>query len=115
MRIRSTGYDDQDAEALAACGAHQQRLPMSTIVIADQARIPVMKDLASFRRWATSPRLPERGWFSYLAGQIWVDLSMEQLSHNFIKMAVGTHLTVLARRERLGFDLGDRVLLTNAR
>lgn len=61
-----------------------QPSPVSAIVIGDKTRIPSwVKDLESFRRWARSDEYPEHGWFSFLHGVFWVDLSMEQLfTHN---------------------------------
>ena len=53
---------------------------MSAIVIAEKVRIHAwVVDLESFRRWARSDEFPRRGWFSYLHGELWVDLSMEQV------------------------------------
>ncbi|HUG89872.1 MAG TPA: hypothetical protein VML55_03500, partial [Planctomycetaceae bacterium] len=54
------------------------------VVIEDRVTVPSwVHDLESFRRWAKSDELPERGRFSFLDGEIWVDLSREQLfTHN---------------------------------
>src|SRR2546430_12778684 len=67
---------------------------MCAIVIAnrtpdDTIRIPAwVGDFASFRRWARSEDFPEKDQFSYLDGEVWVDLSMEQLfTHNQVKAA----------------------------
>jgi hypothetical protein len=47
---------------------------MSTIVIADQVRIPSwVSDQESFRRWSRSDDYPEKGWVSFRDGEIWVD------------------------------------------
>jgi Uma2 family endonuclease len=87
---------------------------MSAIVIGEQVRIPAwVVDLDSFRRWARSEEYPERGWFSHLNGELWVDLSMDRLAHNQIKGAIGTGLTLIVKENRLGFYLGDRMLLTH--
>jgi len=62
---------------------------MVPILLEESVRIPAdIVDLESFRRWARSEQFPEYGWFSYLHGEIWVDLSMEQLfTHNQVKIA----------------------------
>lgn len=88
---------------------------MTAIVIDEnvQVRIPAIGSLGAFRRWARSPQFPERGWFSYLDGELRVDLSMEQLVHNLIKLCFSTDLTMLARQQKTGTYLGDRMLLTN--
>jgi Uma2 family endonuclease len=88
---------------------------MSTIVIADQVRIPCwVNDLESFRRWSQSRDYPERGWVSFLNGEIWVDMSMEQLfTHNQVKTEFTVVLGELVKREEMGYYFSDRVLLSN--
>ena len=88
---------------------------MSTIVIADQVRIPAwIADLDSFRRWARSGEYPERGWVSYLDGEIWADTNMEQLfTHNRVKTKYTVVLDEVVEENELGYFFSDRVLLTN--
>jgi Uma2 family endonuclease len=86
---------------------------MGSIVFPEQVRIPVITDLSAFRRWARSDSFPEHGWFSHLEGDLWVDLSMEELVHNLIKSCICTYVTLLVNNEELGPYLGDRMLLTN--
>lgn len=88
---------------------------MSTVVIADQVRIPSwVNDLESFRRWSQSRHYPERGWVSFLNGEIWVDMSMEQLfTHNQVKTEFTVVLGSLMKGEELGYYFSDRVLLSN--
>jgi Uma2 family endonuclease len=88
---------------------------MSTVVVADQVRIPSwVNDLESFRRWSRSPDYPERGWVSFLDGEIWVDTNMEQLfSHNRIKTCLTVVLAGLAESEQIGYYFSDRVSLNN--
>jgi Uma2 family endonuclease len=77
-------------------------------------RIPVwVCDLESFRRWARSDAFPERGRISYLNGELWVDLSMERLSHNQAKGIFAIVLGGLILADRLGRYLHDRMRLTN--
>lgn len=88
---------------------------MGTINIADQVRIPSwVNDLESFRRWSRSRDYPERGWVSFLNGEIWVDMSMEQLfTHNQVKTEFTVVLGGLMRGEELGYYFSDGVLLSN--
>jgi Uma2 family endonuclease len=88
---------------------------MSTVVVADQVRIPSwVNDLESFRRWARSDDYPERGWVSFLDGEIWVDTHMEQLfSHNRVKTCFTITLGGLVETEELGYFFSDRALLSN--
>src|SRR5437868_4478342 len=88
---------------------------VSAIIISDSVRIPKsITDLASFRRWAYSDSFPEQGRISYLKGEIWVDLSMEQLfSHNQVKAQYGMVLGGLAASGGRGYYFPDGALLSN--
>lgn len=88
---------------------------MSTIVIADQIRIPSwVNDLESFRRWSRTDDYPERGWVSFLDGEIWVDMDMEQLfTHNQVKTEFTIVLGGRTKDEELGYFFSDRALLSN--
>lgn len=88
---------------------------MSTIVIADQMRIPSwVNDLESFRRWSRTDDYPERGWVSFLDGEIWVDMDMEQLFfHNQVKTEFTIVLGRLIKSEELGYYFSDRAPLIN--
>jgi hypothetical protein len=75
---------------------------------------PGIKDLESFRRWAKSDDFPERGRFSYIAGTLWVDLSMEQLyTHNQVKGEVSAVLMPLVRSTDQGRYLPDGAFLSH--
>jgi Uma2 family endonuclease len=75
--------------------------------------IPTITDLDAFRRWAFSPEFPQHGWFAYLDGRLWVDLSMEKAVPNLIKSCFCAYLTILVNDNELGMYFGDRMLLTN--
>jgi Uma2 family endonuclease len=87
----------------------------SSVIIEDKACIPAwVDDLESFRRWAHSDDFPERGWFSYLNGEIWADLSMEELfTHNQVKMEYTAVLGSLVKAAQSGYLICDRMLLSN--
>ncbi len=88
---------------------------MSIIVVADQVRIPSwVNDLESFRRWRQSDDYPERGWVSFLDGEIWVDTNREPLfTHNQVKTQFTIVLGELMEREELGYYFSDRAALSN--
>jgi Uma2 family endonuclease len=70
--------------------------------------------LAAFRRWVLSGATPERGWFSYLAGTVYVELTMEQaFTHNQVKAEHSDVLRPIVKRERLGYYFVDNMLLSN--
>jgi Uma2 family endonuclease len=87
---------------------------MSVAVSPAEVRIPAwVVDLDSFRRWAKSDAFPTQGWFSYLGGGLWVDLSMERLAQNKIKGAIAAVLEVLVKVANQGQMLSDRMRLTH--
>jgi hypothetical protein len=46
----------------------------------DQIRVPAwVEDLASFRRWAASPDVPEKARISYRQGEVCLDIAAFQL------------------------------------
>jgi len=87
----------------------------SNIIIEDRACIPAwVDDLESFRCWARSDEFPERGWFSYLNGEIWMDWSMEELfTHNQVKTEFTAVVGTLVTTVQIGYFVCDRMLLSN--
>jgi len=83
------------------------------LLLTDAIRIPgkATQSLRAFRRWTTSGQYPERGDCFYLAGDIWMDNSMETLLHNQIKNQIAAVLTLLIGR--LGIYCADRMRLVN--
>src|SRR5260370_32445596 len=100
-------------ESAPADGKHTRR---SNIIIEERICIPAwVDDLESFRRWARSDEFPERGWFSYLNGEIWVDLSMEELfSHNQVKMEFTAGMGGLIRTDEDGYFLFYSLVLMHS-
>ena len=88
---------------------------MVPVIIDESVRIPPdIADLDSFRKWARSNSFPERGLFSYLGGELWVDLSLEQLfSHNQVKARFTARLAELVERESSGYYFSPRSRLSN--
>src|SRR5437763_15275956 len=71
-------------------------------------------DLESFRRWCDDDAVPEKGRIAFLKGDVWVDMSMEQLfDHNQVKSEINTELHLLVKTNRLGRYFPDGAFLSN--
>lgn len=86
-------------------------------VVNDPAQITLPEwvlDLQSFRRWTDMDVFPEEGRVCYLAGEVWVDMSKEQI---FTHVAVKTEFTIalggLVKSRDLGLFLTDGAYLSN--
>lgn len=88
---------------------------MATLVLEDEVRIPErLTGLRAFRRWVRSPEFPTRGRFAFLAGEVWVEMSPEEMFwHNQVKGEIGRVLAGLALAPGLGRYFHDRVLVSN--
>jgi hypothetical protein len=101
---------------LTGAGAPDKEGGMTTFVIeSEQVSVPGwVKDLASFRRWADSDDFPETGRICWLDGEVWVDMSKEQIfTHVLVKTEVTTVLGGLVKAAELGLFLGDGALLSS--
>lgn len=91
---------------------------MTVFVAQDEAQaveIPAwVRDLSSFRRWATSEDYPRRGQYAWLGGHLWADPSMERERHNQVKAAISYVLGPLALQEGIGRFYVDGMGLANA-
>jgi Uma2 family endonuclease len=81
----------------------------------DRVRLPGwVVDLESFRRWSDDADFPETGQVSFLKGEVWIDMSKEQLfSHNDVKTEIASVLRQLVKAQRSGRYLGDGAFLSN--
>lgn len=80
----------------------------------DSVQVPTEISFDRFRRWVHSPEYPERGRFSYLAGEVLIDMSPENLqSHNRAKTDLGGDMRTWISRLDLGELLTDGALLIN--
>jgi Uma2 family endonuclease len=88
---------------------------MVPIRLEETIRIPGNIDnLEAFRTWARSNAFPDHGWFSYLAGEIWADTSMEQFfTHNQVKTTIVVVVGGLVMVDKRGYFFSDRMLLSN--
>ena len=89
---------------------------ISVHLYSDSIHIPIwVSDLESFRRWMLSDESPEQTPVFFLAGEVWIDMSKQQLfSHVRLKQRFFEVLGPLARKQRLGDFFPDGLLLTNA-
>lgn len=70
--------------------------------------------LDGFREWAVSEEFPDRGRFTFVAGELIIDMSPEYLeSHNFLKTEITSAINLLTRNRGLGRVFGDRCLFSN--
>jgi Uma2 family endonuclease len=81
----------------------------------DKVTIPAwVTDLASFRRWAETDDFPEEGRICWLDGEVWADMSREQIfTHVRLKTRLSAVLDALATEGDMGLFLGDGAMLVN--
>lgn len=71
-------------------------------------------DLESFRRWTDDDAFPETGQVSFLKGDMWLEMSKEQLfEHNQAKSEINSGLHVFVKAKRLGRFYMDGAFLSN--
>ena len=87
----------------------------STFLTTEDVRIPVgFPSQEAFRKWARSNDYPSHGWYSYLAGDLHVDPSMEEaFTHNLVKGEYAIALGGIAKASKRGYYFHDRMLLSN--
>jgi Uma2 family endonuclease len=90
---------------------------MSTTVVAEGEFVQIpdwVGNLESFRRWAHSDEFPETGRICYLDGEVWVDMSKEQLfTHNQVKGEFAIVLGGFVKARRIGRYIPDGMLVSN--
>lgn len=70
--------------------------------------------LEGFRNWAKSDEFPERGRFSFIAGEVVADMSPENFDiHSSLKAAISASIYFLIEQENLGLFFPDGYLLSN--
>ena len=86
-------------------------------VITDDVTVHIpdwVVDLASFGRWAESDEFPEEGRVSFIDGDVWVDMSLEQVfSHVKVKTLFTRVVGNIVADAELGECLGDGVRVVN--
>jgi Uma2 family endonuclease len=89
---------------------------MATIIFeTGQVTIPEwVNDLESFRRWNETDDFPADGSIWWLRGEVWADMSAEQLfTHNLVKTRFFIVLGNLVDEGELGLFFSDGILLSN--
>ena len=90
---------------------------MCSVVIRDARNVTIpewVKNLESFSRWVETEEFPEEGRIEYLAGEIWIDMSEEQLfSHNQVKLEFTIVVGGMVKSDRLGRFFPDGVRLNH--
>src|SRR5262245_23535752 len=83
--------------------------------LVDHVKIPLwVSDLNSFRRWAESDEFPQEGRIEFIKGQVWVDMSKEQLfTHVAVKTEITRVLANLVKTTRVGLFFVDGAFLSN--
>lgn len=88
---------------------------MATVVVeSESVKIPAwVENLDAFRQWARSDDFPEHGRICFFHGEVWVDMSKEQLfTHNQVKTEITAVLHPLAKSASSRY-FSDGCLLTN--
>ena len=89
-----------------------------TVSIAENAPVTVparaTASLASFRAWAGDNEFPEKTRVDYYRGEVWVDMSQEQIfTHGLVKTEIAAVLRPLTKENGLGRYWCNGVLVTN--
>ena len=81
----------------------------------DHVKIPLwVIDLDSFRAWVDRDDFPEKGRIDYIKGEVWVDMSKEQIfTHAAVKNEFNIVVGSMVKHGRLGLYLPAGVLLSN--
>jgi Uma2 family endonuclease len=84
-------------------------------IVGEAVNIPcTVVDLTTFNEWASSEQYPKSVRVSYLNGDIWVDVEMEQLfTHNRVKTRITRVLDLLTVELEFGYLFSDGVRLSN--
>jgi hypothetical protein len=86
-------------------------------IITDLSEVSIpgwVNTLETFRRWTDQPDFPQTGKTWWLRGEVWVDMSKEQIfSHILVKTEFTIVVGGLVKIERRGLYLTDGLLLSN--
>ena len=80
----------------------------TAVIFEDQLRIPAIATLSDFRRWALSDSFPDRGRIDFVAGEIEVDMSPENLFfHGTLKSRICATLVEIVQEQELCYLFSD--------
>jgi Uma2 family endonuclease len=78
-------------------------------------RVPdQLRDLKSFRRWAKSKEFPQQGQYSFLNGDLWIEITRGQEVHHQVKTQVTSALSALIQELGTGSFYTYGMALVNA-
>jgi Uma2 family endonuclease len=85
------------------------------VIIEESLRIPAdALTFEGFRSWAQSPEFPDTGRIDYLAGDVEIDMSPEDLhTHGIVKVAITAGLHALVAERELGEIFSDSTRVTS--
>lgn len=73
-----------------------------------------VSELESFRRWCDDDEFPEHGRIAFLKGEVWIDLSKEQMfTHDEPKCEINTVLRTRVKARRMGRYFTDGAFLSS--
>jgi Uma2 family endonuclease len=100
---------------MLAVGWREEEAMVTVTNESDQVTVPAwVVDLESFRRWADADDFPEKGRVCFLQGEVWVDMSKEQLfTHGAVKAEITVVLGSLVKSGRLGRLWADGAFLSS--
>jgi Uma2 family endonuclease len=91
--------------------------PITLFALGDAKAISIpsaARSLRGFRDWALSDDFPERGRYSFIEGELIIDMSPEFFeTHNAVKVEITSVIYRRAKELHLGYVFGDRSLLSN--
>src|SRR4051794_8862343 len=88
----------------------------SFVIEGEIVRVPAwVSGLESFRRWTNADEFPETGRISFIQGEVWVDLSREDLfTHCEVRSAITQAIYPLVKAGQLGHYFTRGAYLTNS-
>jgi len=85
------------------------------VLIEESLRIPAdAQSFEGFRKWIHTPEFPETGRIDYLAGDIEIDMSPEDLhTHGIVKVAITVALDAIVTGQEIGEIFVDRTRVSS--
>jgi Uma2 family endonuclease len=92
-----------------------QRAASHVILLEHDVKVPLSAlNLDGFRAWAKSEAFPERGRFSFIGREVFVDMSPEELeTHVAVKGEISFGVTKVNKKTKRGKFFPDGTLVTN--
>lgn len=90
-------------------------IPITVVAETGEISVPEwVTDIEAFRRWADDPGFPRPGRIWWLRGDMWADMSREQIfTHNAVRTEITSVLHLLRKNNGLGRVFSDGLRLSN--